>query len=221
MSATSSDVIDLLAGIEPGSPLHDIRNQRAQARENAQKSYLALFEPEVPGDVTALERFAVAAFVAGLHRQPVVADFYATHLQGLGRPEISDAVAAEIGRGATEGPYGRYPEGPLTIEDLQGPDYRVSSEKESVLGRRLSAALEHAHLLVFHPRDASPAALQKLLEAGWSTTDIVTLSQLVSFLAFQIRVVAGLRTLAAASEHQAAEPSQAPVFTGILASGHV
>jgi CMD domain protein len=89
-----------------------------------------------------------------------------------------------------------------------------------VLGRRLTAALEHAHLLVFHPRDASAAALQKLLDAGWSTTDIVTLSQLVSFLAFQIRVVAGLRTLAAA-EGAAADIRTTPVFTGLLASGTV
>ena len=51
-------------------------------------------------------------------------------------------------------------------------------------------------MLVFHPRDAAPANLQTLLDAGWSTTDIVTLSQLVAFLAFQIRVVAGLRVLA-------------------------
>jgi uncharacterized protein YciW len=37
-----------------------------------------------------------------------------------------------------------------------------------------------------------------MLDAGWTTTDVVTLSQLVSFLAFQIRVIAGLRALAAA-----------------------
>ena len=67
-----------------------------------------------------------------------------------------------------------------------------------MFGGRLSAALEHAHLLVFRPRDASPAALQSLLDAGWSTTDIVTLSQLVAFLAFRIRVIVGLRALAAA-----------------------
>jgi uncharacterized protein YciW len=58
--------------------------------------------------------------------------------------------------------------------------------------------LEHAHLLVFHPRDANPAALQAMLDAGWSSTGIVILSQLVAFLAFQIRVAAGLRTLAGA-----------------------
>ena len=34
-----------------------------------------------------------------------------------------------------------------------------------------------------------------MLNAGWSTTDVVTLSQLVSFLAFQIRVVAGLAAM--------------------------
>jgi len=52
--------------------------------------------------------------------------------------------------------------------------------------------------LVFRPRDASPAALQALLDAGWAANDIVTLSQLVAFLSFQIRAVAGLRALAAA-----------------------
>ena len=105
----------------------------------------------------------------------------------------------EIARGSVEGPYGRYPQGPLTIEDKEGPDYQVSTDNRERLGSRLAAALEHAHLLVFHPRDASPAALQRLLDAGWSTTDIVTLSQLVAFLSFQIRVVAGLRVLVGAS----------------------
>ena len=72
-------------------------------------------------------------------------------------------------------------------------------------GARLSAALMHAHLLVFHPRDAGAQDLQALLDAGWSPTDIVTLSQLVAFLAFQVRVVAGLQVLA---EHAAPVASQ-------------
>ena len=66
-----------------------------------------------------------------------------------------------------------------------------------MLGKRLSAALVHTHMLVFHPRDAAPEALQALLDAGLSTTAIVTLSQLVAFLSFQIRVVVGLHSLAA------------------------
>ncbi|MGI0520426.1 CMD domain protein, partial [Microbacterium maritypicum] len=67
-----------------------------------------------------------------------------------------------------------------------------------VIGERLAAALAHTHLLVFRPREASGADLGRLLDAGWSADGIVTLSQLVSFLAFQQRVVTGLRVLAAA-----------------------
>lgn len=199
MSAPTADVIDLLAGIEPGSRLDGIRAQRTVARENAQKSWLALFEPEIPGTVTALERRAVAAFVAALHREPAPAGFYADALAGQdSSAAIAAAVAAEAERGATTGPYGHYPAGPLSVEDVAGPIYRVADDSRRILGPRLAAALEHVHLLVFRPRDASATALQALLDAGWSTTDIVTLSQLVAFLSFQIRVVAGLRALAAA-----------------------
>jgi len=217
MSTIQSDVIDHLAGIRPGSSLDRLRDQRPQARENAQKSYLALFEPEFPGTVTALERYALATFVAGLHRQPQAAGFYAASLQRLGHPRLTEMIDAEIARGSTEGPYGRYPEGAHSVEDKEGPVYQVSVDSRESLGARLAAGLEHAHLLVFHPRDASPAALQNLLDAGWSTTDIVTLSQLVAFLSFQIRVVAGLRALAG----ETTDTEYTQIFTGVLASGAV
>ena len=100
-----------------------------------------------------------------------------------------------IAEARTNGPYGRYPAGPLSREDTAGLSYRVGAAIRRELGPRLAAAFEHVHMLVFHPRDAAPAALQALLGAGWSTTDIVTLSQIVAFLSFQIRVVTGLRTL--------------------------
>ena len=86
---------------------------------------------------------------------------------------------------------------------------------------RLTAALQHAHLLVFRPRDASAAALQQLLSAGWLTTDIVTLAQLVSFLSFQIRLIVGLRTLVAAPEHHTLVAARLPIRTGAEASGSV
>ena len=193
MTGTVADVVDHLVGITPASPLHALRIQRTQARDNAQASYLALFRPDDPGDVTLTERHAVAAFVAGLHRQPDIVTFYA---DGLAAP-IATAIGAEVARGATQGPYGHYPAGPLSREDSDGPAYAVVPANAAVLGKRLAAALVHTHMLVFHPRDAEPAALQVLLDAGWSTTAIVTLSQLVAFLSFQIRVVAGLRCLAA------------------------
>lgn len=193
---TQTDVIDTLAGIKPGSALDRVRNRRPAARDQAQASYRALFAPEIPGDITATERFAVAAFVTGLHGNAETASFYAAGLAASGasaelRRAIDTAIAAAMG----QGPYGFYPAGPLSREDTPGPTHRVPAKTRPALGPRLAAAFDHVHLLVFHPRDAAPAALQTLLDAGWSTTDIVTLSQIAAFLSFQIRVIAGLRVL--------------------------
>lgn len=204
MSTETTDIIDLLAGIEPGSSLDAIRARRLQARENAQRSYLALFEPVDVSDLPLAERHAVAAFVAGIHGEPAVASFYAKKFaNAVPRPELIDVLNAEMDKARTQGPYGAFPAGPLSVEDTAGPIYRLAEASRATLGARLAAALEHVHLLVFHPRDASSADMQRLLDAGWSSTAIVTLSQLVAFLSFQIRTVAGLRTLGASLGHLA------------------
>jgi CMD domain protein len=209
MGGTEADTIDCLAGIEKGSRLDRLRAERQQARDNAQKSYEALFAPRFPSSVTAEERYAVAAFVAGLHRDDRILAFY---MDGLGAQnpsrDVVEAIVAEIAHGAADGPYGRYPPGPLTVEDKVGPVHKISAPNRGTLGARLSAALEHAHMLAFHPRDATQGALQSLLAAGWSTTDIVTLSQLIAFLSFQIRVVAGLRVLATSGRRSEQEGSK-------------
>jgi len=202
---SEADVIDALAGIEPGSALDAIRRRRPEARSQAQASYRALFAPENPGGITATERFAVALFVAGLHGEAETAAFYAARVAASGASaelrravDLSLAAVRQLPDGR-EGPYGSFPAGPLSREDTAGPTYRVAAETRPALGSRLAAAFDHLHLLVFHPRDAAPAALQALLDAGWSTTDIVTLSQIAAFLSFQIRVVAGLRVLGGVS----------------------
>jgi CMD domain protein len=197
MSGRDADIIDALVGITPGSPLDALRARRPQARAHAQATYRALFAPEAAGTVSAQERFAVGGFVAGLHGAAAIASAYARRLAESGAPAaLQEAVDAAVAEARTTGPYGRYPAGPLSREDTAGASYRMGAATRRTLGPRLAAAFEHAHLLVFHPRDAAPAALQALLDAGWSTTDIVTLSQIVAFLSFQIRVVTGLRTLA-------------------------
>jgi alkylhydroperoxidase domain protein/CMD domain protein len=200
------DTIDHLAGITPGSALDSLRARRPESRAQAQAAFHQLFHPADAGAVTPHERWAVAHFVAGLHRDPAATAFYAAGLAATGPgvsagaatptpPALHDAVHAAIAEAAATGPWGRYPEGPLSAEDTPGPTWHCSAAPRAALGKRLAAALEHAHLLVFHPRDADPAALQALAAAGWSADAIVTLSQLVSFLAFQIRLAAGLRTL--------------------------
>jgi CMD domain protein len=197
MSGTDADVIDALVGITPGSPLDAIRARRPEARAHAQATYRALFAPEALGNVTAQERFAVGAFVAGLHGAAAITERYAERLTESGAvAALKEAVDGAVKEAKTRGPYGSYPAGPLSREDTAGVSYHVGAPTRRALGPRLAAAFEHVHMLVFHPRDAAPASLQALLDAGWSTTDIVTLSQIVAFLAFQIRVVTGLRTLA-------------------------
>lgn len=186
-----TDVIDKLVGIAPGSKLDAIRAQRSEARKHAQASYASLFEPREVGGVAAYERNVIAAFVAGLHGEPRTNAFYAAKLPS----NLRATVAAEVAAASSTGPYGRFPKGPLSTEDAPGPTWKMSEASRQALGARLAAAFEHTHMLVFHPRDAAAPALQALLDAGWSTTDIVTISQLVSFLSYQIRVVAGLRVL--------------------------
>jgi CMD domain protein len=210
MGAQHADLIDQLLSITAGSRLDQIRRHREIARDNVQKAYDALFSPRDTSAVSRLERFAIAGFVAGLHNQLALTDHYEHRLtQTEGGPAIAAAVTAETERGAGQGPYGDYPAGPLTPENKPGLHYAVSPDSRDLLGTRLSAAFEHAHLLVFRPRDASRQALQTLLDAGWSNDGIVTLSQLVAYLAFQVRLVEGLTALAASANDTAATFTQA------------
>ncbi|MFC3125451.1 CMD domain protein [Pseudoroseomonas globiformis] len=198
MSTTQpGDLIDSLAGIAPGSALDAIRAGRPAARTHAEASHRALLLPEAPGPVSHAERFAIAAYVAGLHRAPEAKAHYAAGLAGHGGATLADAVARATGETLAQGPRGHYPSGPLTAEDTAPPSFGLSPDVTEALGARLAAAFAYAHFLVFHPRDAAPDRFPPLEAAGWSTDGIVTLSQVVAFLAFQIRVAAGLRVLAA------------------------
>ena len=195
MPPESTDVIDTLTDIAAGSPLDAIRAQRPQARIHAQATYDSLLKPASEADASKRERFAIALFVARLHGQQEMTRHYGGFLES--DAALQEAVSTAAAAAEAEGPYGHYPKGPLSAEDTPGPAHRIAAPVREQLGGRLAAALEHTHMLVFHPRDASPAHLQALIDAGWSTTGIVVISQLVAFLSYQIRVVTGLRVLKA------------------------
>jgi CMD domain protein len=67
------------------------------------------------------------------------------------------------------------------------------------LAARLSAILGHADLLTTSSRTGSPAAIESLREAGLTVTDIVTVSQLIAYLSYQIRMIATLRAMGGAA----------------------
>ena len=195
-----ADVIAALAGIDEVSPLTAARARRHDATKHAQGSFEALFVPASADHVTLPERAAVALFVAQLHKQPAAVEFYGALLRETGGGAgLEPLIVSEAARAAGHGPYGQFL-AENAPESVDGPEYEVASvEAAYALGDRLAAALEHAHLLVLHPRDTGRAPLGALLEAGWSTTGIVSLSQLVSFLTFQLRVAHGLAVVAGAT----------------------
>lgn len=215
----SADIIDFLADLDPTSevsgPVARLRHNRTQARDSAQQSFRALFEPETPGDFTLAERYAVAAFVAGLHGGATAAaratslytDLLVDELDGNATETETNALIttlaavvsdarAHVNAAGVPTPYGVYREPDLADESVPGPEFHLLEAQKKVLGSRLAAALEFTHLLVLHPRDSRAERLQPLADAGWSPTEVVRLGQLVSFLTFQIRTAHGLGVLA-------------------------
>ncbi|GAB6859698.1 CMD domain protein [Microbacterium xylanilyticum] len=190
-----SDLIDDLVGIAPGDPLDALSAKRPVARSDAQATYDGLIT--APADLTratAAERAAIGYWVASLSLADRLADHYRALLDAVD-PAVRSAIDDALPGALTTGPYGSYPEGPLSVEDEDGLHWVARPELRHGVGERLAAALEHAHLLTYRPRDASPDALQNLLDAGWSTDGVVTVSQLVAFTHFQLRVIAGLSVL--------------------------
>lgn len=192
----ATDVLDAVLHIQPGDRLDQLRRRRPAARENAQKAHEAIFKPVAEAGFTAPHRFAVAYFVAALHGADSLADFYRGELEGLdGGGDLAALIAGTIDGARASGPFGHFSETGLTHRDTEGHRLQLEAEEREALGARLAAALEHAHALVFRPREAGPDLLERLTDAGWDATGIVILSQLVAFLAFQIRLAAGLAAL--------------------------
>jgi CMD domain protein len=198
---TSPDVIDIALGVVPGDRLDRLRTARTATRENAQRSYSALFEPVAPNGISVVERLALAVVVSRWHGQTPLSAHYEREFTTLEtQPDMIAALSLVAAAGSASGPYGMYREPGLAGESVPGLRLVVPEDARSVLGDEVSALLEHVHMLVFRPREASAAALQRLLDEGWTTTDLVCVSQLVAFLAFQIRYANGLAVLRSAGE---------------------
>ena len=91
----------------------------------------------------------------------------------------------------------------LLAHDPGGPAARGEA------GAAFSAALDWARLLTLDPRRGDRAALLRLRQAGLPDAAIVALAQLVAFLSYQTRVVAGLRALAALPGREATSRDEA------------
>ena len=61
---------------------------------------------------------------------------------------------------------------------------------------RLKAILRHTDLVTVDPKEAINGDISALRSAGLDDADIVRLSELIAFVSYQIRVIAGLRLMA-------------------------
>ena len=75
------------------------------------------------------------------------------------------------------------------LNPLPGPD----SSRES--NNRLTQLTQYARQLASQPAVIDAAALRRLDEVGLTTPDIISLSQIVGFVSYQARIVAGLQAL--------------------------
>lgn len=200
------DIVDRIVGVTP--ELDALRRRRPVTKEQLQASFNALFAPVSTEEVSQAERELIAAFATRLAGESdATAAFYADRARAID-PQRAEIVLAEAAGAAVTGPFGSYTEAGLQAESTDGERYAPTAETIDALGVRLAAALAHTHLLVFRPREASAADIQRLLDAGWSADGIVTVSQLVSFLAFQQRVITGLTVLSAAGLSAASDSEE-------------
>ncbi|HEY3111192.1 MAG TPA: alkylhydroperoxidase domain protein [Chloroflexota bacterium] len=159
------DVLNALLGLDDASALAQLRARRPEATAHMQGSYQALFVADSATAVSRVERFATALRVAALHTEPALVEHYLARLRAAA-PDSARLVAdVQAGPGAAG------------------------------LPARLRAMLAHADLLVIRPAAARPADLEALQRAGLSAPEIVTVSQVIAFTSFQVRVFVGLTLL--------------------------
>ena len=72
-------------------------------------------------------------------------------------------------------------------EDLSGASVAA--------GERLAALLRHADLVALRPEGCGQADIDRLAALGLSPRDVVAVTQLVAFVPYQVRLLAGLRAM--------------------------
>ena len=88
---------------------------------------------------------------------------------------------------------------------------------EQALPLRLRAVMHFAATLALRPVEGDKASLSALVSAGLATADVVLLAQLIAYVAYQVRVLVGLKALGSAG---AAAVAAVPVIEAPAAFVH-
>ena len=117
------------------------------------------------GDVSLQDRLSMAVYACALSRAQKLGAYY------------RDQLAAQPGVS------------PQWLSALE------QDHLDSIPDARLRAMLVFTRILILTPVEGDKAALQTLQAAGLETADVVTVAQLIAYLSYQIRLLAGLLAL--------------------------
>jgi uncharacterized protein YciW len=91
----------------------------------------------------------------------------------------------------------RIAQAPSLVEHYEAQLAQATGGRDAAVSPALPAMLTFATTLTTDPRRGDRAALEALRHAGLSDAAIVALAQLLGFLSYQLRVVAGLQAMRA------------------------
>jgi CMD domain protein len=174
----AGDVIAQAAGLADASELQRLRRRRAAVTDHAQSTLVALLDPDDPGQLSLVERAAMALRVAVANEDHELQAWYRTRLSDVGAaPALVDAVERRR----------------LAARSTPRPARRRADER---LPDRLDLMLDHVDWLAVAPGRVGPDHLRALEAAGLGEPELVTISQIAAFVSYQVRVTSGLRAIA-------------------------
>jgi uncharacterized peroxidase-related enzyme len=174
---TITDLVDSLVPLAANSPVWAVRQQRDKVVAATQGSYNAIFDANLSGPSLA-ERLLAALHIARLAGSTALQTHYSDALRAL--PALTATQQAALDGAA--------------LENLAAD-------------ARLQAILRFTQTLAERPVEGDQAALLKLPAAGLATPEVVALAQLIAFVAYQLRVVAGLQAIAELGDDLHATPA--------------
>lgn len=180
MTDTTADTIDRLAGLEPGSPTFTTRHEREKVAVATQACEDLLLGDTLATALTQAERLVLASEQARVSGVNVLQAVYRARALTL----ESDAITPEL----------------RTI--LNQPGAQTGNA-------RMDAMLHFVRTLALNPAESDQAALLAIPAAGLSLNDTVLLAQLIGFVAYQARLLVGVKAMSdmgGVADAPAAEP---------------
>jgi uncharacterized protein YciW len=165
-AVATADVIDQIIGGDPTGRIAALRAQKPELADELQAYYRSIFAPS---------------------------DRSAAEFAPIDRALVAIRVAAHTGSTAVVDWYAR-------LAEEHGADPALIARAKDVDtpwddNTKLGAAIGRADLVTLRPADTQASDIQLLKDAGFSPAGILSLSQTIAFVSYQLRLIAGLRAL--------------------------